>query len=474
MSVPRWPGDRSPGLSDILRAVVNSLPIVVYAMASDGTVLLAEGRALEWLGSAPGWSVGRDIREAFAAEPETLDHIDRALHGESHDAKVTLAGNGRTYHVWFVPSTDRQGRVLMVTGLSLDVTAAEAEHRQLEDATYWLERLLETLPVAVFAVTGAGMVSMARGTALPEAIREGVGRPIDQAEVPAKTVEAVRRALAGEDMTFTTADDRELSWSVRPLLESGRVDGAIGVVVEIIDGMRLEAAQAENERKNRFLANMSHEMRTPLTSILGFCQLLGSEQFGPLNERQRRYVQHIHTGGAHLLNLINDLLDVSRVQAGELRLVFEAVEPGEVVDVVIQQMAEEARGRGLELVRGPQTAATAVGDRGRLLQVLLNLVANAIKFTPAPGRVEISSIRTGRFVRFDVVDTGIGLSPADQELVFGEFYQVVDPEGRHLEGTGLGLALSRELARAMSGDVEVHSELGKGSTFSVHVPVRRS
>ncbi|HEX6548123.1 MAG TPA: PAS domain-containing sensor histidine kinase [Candidatus Dormibacteraeota bacterium] len=466
---------RAPGLSDLLRAVVNTLPVVVYALDGDGTILLSEGRGLEAMRSAPGESVGRNIREVFKDEPESLNHIELALAGDGHNAQLQLQRNGRDYHVWYVPSLNPDGSVRMVTGLALDVTEAAESRRQLRDLTYWLDRLVDTLPIAIFAVDREGRLSMARGSILGADISERIGRLVEETyDYIPQGLDAVRRAQAGEDCTFTVSNDREVDFAVGPIIEDGDVQGVIGVAIDVTEQVRAAAARTEAERQARFLALMSHELRTPLNSILGFSQLLANQEPDQLTRRQLRYVSHIKDSGEHLLTVVNDLLDISRVRAGQLRVDFLPVSPAALVGDVLDQMSVQARAEEVELVRGRQARTQVNADRGRLRQILLNLISNAIKFTPAGGRVEVRSLRAGDEVRFHVSDNGIGLSPADQELVFREFYQVPDvPATSPLRGTGLGLPLSRELARAMGGDVTVQSRIGEGSTFILSLPAHQ-
>src|SRR5579871_677871 len=239
----RGRGPAQPRFAALMRAVVNSLPIVVYAMDAEGTVLLSEGRALAEMGSAPGASIGRDIREVFANEPEALAHIERALQGETHDAAVELRRNQRIYHVWYVPTLDGNGRVRMVTGLALDISLWERARRDLSDATFWLERMLENLPVAVFAVAADGTLTLARGSILPEATTDRVGQPLAQgyAHIP-QVVEAVERALEGEDQAVTLSSERQFNMLVSPMTESGEVRGAVGVIFEVTEHLRALAA----------------------------------------------------------------------------------------------------------------------------------------------------------------------------------------------------------------------------------------
>jgi signal transduction histidine kinase/CheY-like chemotaxis protein/CHASE3 domain sensor protein len=226
-----------------------------------------------------------------------------------------------------------------------------------------------------------------------------------------------------------------------------------------------------NTVKSRFLANMSHELRTPLNAILGFSQVLTAEDFGPLNERQRRYSGHIETSGRRLLDLINDILDLAKVEAGLMQV---APEPMEVAPVVLEsrsQVERQADMKGIKLVYRMAPGLWARADPRRVQQVVLNLLSNAVKFTPEGGSVfVVSTDEDEKGVAIAVIDTGIGIPPGEQALVFDEFAQADNQESREQKGTGLGLSLSRKLTELMGGTLTLESEVGRGSRFIITLP----
>jgi signal transduction histidine kinase len=231
-----------------------------------------------------------------------------------------------------------------------------------------------------------------------------------------------------------------------------------------------EEAIRSSDAKSRFLANMSHELRTPLTSILGFAQLLEEKDFGPLTERQRRYVGNISSSGQHLLSLINDILDLSKVQAGQMDLAVDDVRVKAAVGdvVVLARPLAEAKGLNLMLEDGPDAVIRA--DGRRFQQVLWNLLSNAIKFTPE-GVVTVRVLTTRTQARIAVADTGVGIPYEDQSRIFDEFTQLRAQSGHAQEGTGLGLALTRQLVEAMGGRIALESTPNAGSTFTVTLPL---
>jgi signal transduction histidine kinase len=230
--------------------------------------------------------------------------------------------------------------------------------------------------------------------------------------------------------------------------------------------------QAANHHKSEFLAHMSHELRTPLNAVIGFSEALKDQLFGTLNAKQMEYVQDIHASGAHLLSLINDLLDLSKIEAG--RLDIDAAE-FVLVDVVNSAMAlvrERAIGRRQVLrLHLDDAPATWVADARRLKQVLVNLLINAVKFTPPGGHIDLTVRLAGeQGLEIDVADNGPGIPEADRAHVFEEFYQGRDQAGEHTEGTGLGLPLVKRLVELQGGAVALICEPGKGTRVRFNLP----
>ncbi|HET6283764.1 MAG TPA: ATP-binding protein, partial [Polyangia bacterium] len=235
-----------------------------------------------------------------------------------------------------------------------------------------------------------------------------------------------------------------------------------------------ESADTANQAKSAFLANMSHELRTPLNAVIGFSELLEQEIFGELNVKQRAYVGNVLISGRHLLQLVNDILDISKVEAGRMDLTYELTPVGSLVDIVHGVIHAVAAKKGIELeVSVPPNLPDLYVDPGRIKQVLYNLIANAIKFTPRGGKVCVSAHADGDHVSVLVSDTGIGIAPENIPRLFREFEQLPQLGGARPEGTGLGLALTKRLVELHGGAVQVESQLGRGSTFSVRLPRRQ-
>jgi signal transduction histidine kinase len=288
-----------------------------------------------------------------------------------------------------------------------------------------------------------------------------------------------------------------------PMVREGQLIGCLGVTrnqtgefpAETIDLLRTFATQsalaiqnarlfreieqksreleAASRHKSEFLANMSHELRTPLNAIIGFSEVLVDRMFGELNEKQDEYLKDIYASGQHLLSLINDILDLSKIEAGRMELEATDFDLPSAIDNALTLVRERATRRGITLGHSVDERLGPIrGDERKVKQVLLNLLSNALKFTPEGGRIDVSARVHDEVAEVSVTDTGVGIAPEDQEAVFEEFRQVGTAD-KKVEGTGLGLALSRKFIELHGGRIWVKSQVGHGSTFTFTLPVRR-
>lgn len=262
-------------------------------------------------------------------------------------------------------------------------------------------------------------------------------------------------------------DDRLFTGTVRDITERKQVEQ------ELIRARR--AADAANDAKSQFLSSMSHELRTPLNAIMGFAQLLRDYPDTPLTEEQTESLNQILNGGQHLLGLVNEVLDLSRIEAGHIDLSFEAVDLAEVVRdslILAQPLADDHR-ISIEVALGTLSQAMVTADPNRLKQVLLNLLSNAVKYNRDHGTVRIHAAESGDgMVRISVSDTGHGIAGDQRDEVFRPFSRL-GMEGSQIEGTGIGLSVSRRLAESMAGSLDFESRIGKGSTFWIDIPLAR-
>jgi len=296
---------------------------------------------------------------------------------------------------------------------------------------------------------------------------------------------------------------RWVSGTLVPKYEGGELAAYDGLVVDITERKRLQetevarlCAESANRAKSDFLANMSHELRTPMNSIIGFSEILQDELFGKLNDKQQEYVTNIYGSGKHLLSLINDILDLSKVEAGGMKLELSRFLLKDELNASLSMLKEKAVKHGIkldcELTRNADIEIEA--DERKLKQIMFNLLSNAVKFTPANGSVhvaarrvrsqelgvgskEISKLRTpdpeldGDFIEISIEDTGIGIKTENLPRLFHEFTQLETAYTKGYEGTGLGLALTKRLVELHNGKIWIESEFGKGSTFTFALPV---
>jgi signal transduction histidine kinase len=231
--------------------------------------------------------------------------------------------------------------------------------------------------------------------------------------------------------------------------------------------------ETASRHKSDFLATMSHELRTPLNAIIGFSEVLREQMFGELNERQLAYVDDVIDAGQHLLLLINDVLDLAKIEAGRMELELSSVAVPELLRSAVSMHAEQASRNGIALALTTEPGEIEItADERRMRQIVFNLLSNAVKFTPADGRVDVTARLDDGQVEIAVADTGPGIPRVDQETIFEEFEQTAD--GKKAEGTGLGLPLSRKLVELHGGRLWVESEPGHGSTFHFTLPVEVS
>ena len=236
-------------------------------------------------------------------------------------------------------------------------------------------------------------------------------------------------------------------------------------------GDKSRQLEAASRHKSEFLANMSHELRTPLNAIIGFSEVLTERMFGELNEKQDEYLKDIHASGQHLLSLINDILDLSKIEAGRMELELADFDLPTAIENALTLVRERAGRRGIALHHAVDQRLGAIrGDERKIKQVLLNLLSNALKFTPEGGRIDVRARRVDAKAEISVVDTGVGIAPEDQEAVFEEFRQV-GTAAKKVEGTGLGLSLSRKFIELHGGRIWVASQLGAGSIFTFTFPL---
>ncbi len=382
-----------------------------------------------------------------------------------------------------------EGRVDEMQDLSLRfdemLAAVRDRERQLVASHAELETLLSNAPVVAFSATAAGKMLQLRGTGTQNTVRNlGFQRLedmtlIDLAGSNTELADLFRKAGGGEKVHEVVSVRHwigeelvHLDVIIKPSFDGqGRSLGITGLAVNVSDRVDAASARAESQQKSAFLAAMSHELRTPLNSIMGFSQLLDLPAEPALSPKQKRYVDHIFSSGAHLLALVSDILDLAKVGAGQLDVKLEAVRIDDLVRDLVDRTSAVAAEKGLAIDVSLPPELIAYTDPLRARQMLLNLLSNAVKFTPRDGGAIVVSGRASRGgVEIAVRDSGIGIAAEEQDKIFEEFTQVDHGPTRSLDGTGLGLTLTRRLAALLGGQVEVESSLGVGSTFTIWLP----
>ncbi len=388
-------------------------------------------------------------------------------------------------------STSRSGDEIDDLSLRFEemLTAVRDRERELVESHAQLESLISNAPVIVFSTDREGKMLQLRGTgtdSMPKLLGHERLEDVNVIEIAGPNPDLaalLRRGLGGERIHEVVALDRWLEQAalepmymdviLTPSFDSERrLNGMTGLAVNVSDRVDAASARAESQQKSAFLAAMSHELRTPLNSIMGFSQLLDMPAAKPaLTAKQKRYVSHIITSGSHLLALVGDILDVAKVGAGQLEVNLEAVPLLDLVLDPVDQTGVLAAEKNIAIDVFLPPELVAYTDPGRVQQMLLNLLGNAVKFTAKDGPpILVSGRAVDGGVEIAVADSGIGIAAEDQEKIFDEFTQVDRGPSRSLDGTGLGLTLTRRLAALVGGTVRVESALGVGSTFTIWLP----
>ncbi|MDZ7705116.1 MAG: ATP-binding protein [Trueperaceae bacterium] len=392
-----------------------------------------------------------------------------------YEHPLTVLGEERYREVRFVKVNDDE-----TISIVRDITDRKRAELALRESEARNRALLEAIPDAIVCHDRDGYyvdIVPPKDFVPLRDITLMVGKHIDDV-LPADVAREVRRQI---DLAFQNDEVNTYEYPVEVGGERRYREGRMvaindrevfSIIRDVTDRKEAERAIAEaSRRKSEFLATMSHELRTPLTSILGFSEVLIEGFFGPLNDKQRAYLGDILTSGQHLLSLINDVLDLSKIEAGRLELEPETLSATDIARGSLGVVQERAQKHDLSLrTELPDTPATLVADPRKLKQMLYNYLSNAVKFTPKGGSIVLHVEDAADEVRFEVTDTGIGIAPEDHAKLFRAFSQVDSSLTRNYEGTGLGLSLVKQLAELHGGRVWVRSVFGEGSTFGFALP----
>jgi len=487
-----------PSASSLSELIAQHSPDALVVTDLDGRVLLWNAAAEATFGYGADAARGALLAELIV--PAELHDDAAALrrealagHGVRHEVLRRRADGTQLVvncSVGAVRASDGSATQL-ITHLS-DVTAQRAR-RDAELVRGRFQAVLDRAPDAIVIVNGTGRIVLFNAQAQAMFGHEpaaALGEPIEMLlpvrlqhshlgqRVGYLAAPRMRAMGEGRELHGLRANGEEfpVEISLSPIeTEAGRL--VMSAIRDISERKRFELALREknleleraSQAKDRFLATMSHELRTPLNAIIGFTGLMLMKLPGPLTPDQEKQLGLVQSSGKHLLSLINDLLDLAKIESGRVELQLAPVDGAALIDEVLQTLKPTADAKGLAL-RGAVAAGVppALADRRALQQILINLTGNALKFTAA-GSVVVELRAEPGGVAIAVHDTGIGISAADQTRLFQAFSQVGDAQARKHEGTGLGLHLSTKLAELMGGRIEVASEPGRGSVFTLHL-----
>jgi len=511
-----------------LAAIVESSDDAIIGESLDGVVTSWNRSAERMFGYSASEAVGSPLSSLTwppTEHEDDLDLIRRVRRGErvDHYETVRVHKNGTKIlvSISMSPVSDSTGTLIGVAKIARDITTRvsmerwllasnekvrllteqEAQARAASLADGRFRELIENAPDGVLQIDTSGKIALANRAAeilfgytreefsrlsVDELVPEG--RRVNHAKHRANFVEAgVSRPMGlGLNLSGRRKDGTEfpveISLShmntpngvhvtavVRDVTERKHMEEKVRALQQSYMA-ELEARQKQAERlnqlKNEFLASVSHELRTPLHTIIGFSDLLSEELEGPLNPTQRDFVSHIRRDSDHLLGLINDLLDLSRIESGRLELHVESLSLRTAISEAVSAIRSHADEKAVRVVEDNIGDLRIAADPIRLRQILYNLLNNAVKFTTAGGEVSVYAEQDGGVVRVTVADTGVGIPTDEQPKIFDRFYQVSNKGG----GAGLGLAISKQLVELQGGSISVESEPGRGSRFQFDLP----
>ncbi len=508
-------------IRQLLASLVQSSDDAIISENLEGAITTWNRGAERMFGYTEQEAIGRPVSvlylSADAAEMpgilkriqagETIDHYETLRrHKDGHVISVLLTVS---------PIRNEAGQIIGASKIARDITRIKRliEQEQLSQAESRFRKLLEAAPDAILEVNAEGRIVLLNETAermfgysrdellhldvddlVPAAMRPGHdrhrGRYMSHPQSRPMGTGLELKAQRKDGTLFPVEISLSPNWTdqglrviaiVRDITERKQADDRFRAIREqyttelAAKNTQLEARNREVEKANRlkseFLASMSHELRTPLHTVIGFSELLMEEGEGPLNPKQKRFLGHILQDSRHLLELINEVLDLSKIEAGKLKLQLEDFDFAACITEALAAIQQQGESKAIRIENRNGFFGSVRADRVRIKEILYNLLSNAVKFTHSGGTVWVESSVQDGFLRATVGDTGIGIAPEEHAAIFDKFYQVGDTTRGVREGTGLGLAITRELIELHGGRIWLESQEGQGSRFSFTLPL---
>ena len=472
------------------RSLIEASADALFAIAPDGTITDVNEETTRFTGYSRKHLINSRFKDYFTEPDRARAGVEQTLREKrviSYEL-VLITRYGRRITVSFNAGvfTDAAGQPLGILVGARDITAQKELETQLRSQQFYTRSLIESNIDALMTTDPVGIITDVNQqmAALTGCGREElIGSPFKNYFTdPQRAEEGIKLALrenkvTNYELTARSKDGREtvVSYNAATFYDrEHKLQGVFAAARDVTERKRFEQTlQEANRLKSEFLAKMSHELRTPLNGIIGFSEFMIDEKAGRINAKQKEYLTDVLNSGRHLLQLINDVLDLSKVEAGRMELVLESFplrEPFEEVCSVITPMARQ-KNITLNKEVSPHVQTVTL-DQQKFKQVLYNLLSNAVKFTSEGGQVEVIINATDdAHLRLQVKDTGIGIKPEDLGRLFVEFQQLDSSLARRYHGTGLGLALTKKIIEFQRGAIRVESEAGKGSTFTVLLPL---
>jgi PAS domain S-box-containing protein len=476
------------------RAILENVPDLIFRINRNGVILDYNAAAEDRLLIPAKEFLGKNVRDVLSPElaQATLSKVNLAIQNgeiQTYEYQMPLDGATRTFEARYTASG-----VDEVIAIIRDITERKHAEEELRKSEERYQTLARISPVGIFRTDADGYTTYVNptwcqisGLSSDEALGDGwlkAVHPQDQPILSEHWHEAAQLEIPSlADYRFVHPDG-SIVWvmgqAVPEVNAEKQIVGYVGTITDITERKRVEdlqsaVARAENadRLKSAFLATMSHELRTPLNSIIGFTGILLQKLVGPLSEEQEKQLRMVQGSARHLLELINDVLDISKIEADQMQFTLESFDMGAVIHKSVEKVMPMAAKKGLALTTAidPQVV-NITSDRRRVEQILINLLSNAVKFTEQGG-VDLDCRIENEMLTVRVSDTGMGIKPEDLQALFKPFKQIDAGLARQYEGTGLGLSICKRLVELLGGKIWAESEWGKGSTFAFTLPPQR-